>query len=196
MNSLFDINQTYINIISELEENGGESTPELDQALQINREELQLKVTNYKWVIDKILGDITLANNEKARLDDFVESKEKLITQLEKKLLQATLLFGAENPTSKVKTLHCGTLTLSTRKSSSIEISSIGDVPKEYKVVDVVVPNMDVDLAEGLTKVLKAKNITFKEVIKPVKAIIDKAIKDGTEVAGATKVEQVNLVIK
>lgn len=194
--NLFDINQTYLQIISEIEEAGGEATPELETALVITREDMLQKVTNYKWVIDKIQGDIDLADAEIIRLEAFKDSKQKSIERLQYLLMQTLLLFGQED-NKGIKRLQCGTVTLSTRKSPpSVNITSEEDIPDAYKTVDVTVQNLDIETAQSLINTLTKKELPHKANIKPNKKKIGDDIKNGVQVEGASLISNINLSIK
>lgn len=206
MSTLFDINQKYLQIISELEENGGEATEEIEEALTITREEVAVKVSNYNWILAKIHGDVTLANNEITRLEDFKESKLRLIEKLEEKLLQSLLLFGIDDTLTPkqirdgkepVKRLQCGLITLSTRKTPpSVEIISESDIPNTYKKVDVTIQNLDVVTANSLKASLAKKEFSYKENVKPDKKKIADDIKSGIQVEGASLISKLGLSIK
>ena len=45
--SIFDIDREFLDIFEELEENGGELTPEIEEKLKLNEEEVISKVKNY-----------------------------------------------------------------------------------------------------------------------------------------------------
>ena len=45
--SIFDIDRELLDIFEELEENGGELTPEIEEKLKLNEEEITSKVKNY-----------------------------------------------------------------------------------------------------------------------------------------------------
>jgi hypothetical protein len=194
--NLFDINQTYLQIISEIEDMGGEATPGLEEALAITREDMLQKVTNYKWVIDKIQGEINLADNEIIRLEAFKDSRQKSIERLQYLLMQSLLLFGQED-NKGIKRLQCGTVTLSTRKSPpSVQIADEASIPDAYKTVDITVQNLDVETAQSLINSLTKKELPHKANIKPNKKKIGDDIKAGTPVEGASLISSVNLSIK
>ncbi len=195
MSSLYQINQNYLQLVAEIEEAGGETNEEFDQALQITREQLAEKVANYKWVIDTILGDITVANREIQRLEDFKEAREKSIKTLSEKLLQALLLFGEEDAKG-IKRLKCGTITLSTRKTpAAVQVEDESEVADSYKKVDITIQNLDVAVANSLIAALLKKDITCNNTVKLDKKKIGDDIKNGTTVEGASLVSKIKLSI-
>ena len=53
--SIFDIDRELLDIFEELEENGGELTPEIEEKLQLNSQEITRKVKSYVAYINKLL---------------------------------------------------------------------------------------------------------------------------------------------
>ena len=66
--SIFEINTDYIELADLLDELGGELTPEIEERLKINREELEAKVKAYVHLIRVRESNITAVDNEIARL--------------------------------------------------------------------------------------------------------------------------------
>lgn len=113
--SIYHIEKEYALIAEELIENGGEITPEIATALQINEQELQVKATNYAFVIKQMIGDVDLIEAEIKRLQALKKSKETVTERL-KETIQAAMehhgILKIETPLIK----------LSFRKSESVEI--------------------------------------------------------------------------
>lgn len=120
--NIFQLNQELLEIFEELEENGGELTPEIEEQLKINQTDVNNKVESYTQVIAQLNSDIELIKSEKKRLDDLKLSKEKTIESIKKLILYALDYFG-ETTKSGTKVIDFGTGKVSTRKSVSIEVS-------------------------------------------------------------------------
>lgn len=127
--SLFQINHEYMLLASELEETGGELTPELEQALTIHEAELSQKSENYLHVIRRLKADCDMAKQYEEQAKAFRKSKEKVIERLENALLDAAKLYGK---------FEAGISTISTRKSESIQITDIEKIPNEYLTRKVI----------------------------------------------------------
>ena len=68
MSNIFEIEKKYLNIISEIEENGGELTEDLANDLAITENEFKNKVEAYVNIIKSIKNDLALIKDEQSRL--------------------------------------------------------------------------------------------------------------------------------
>lgn len=125
MASIFNIQQDLYAIFSSIEENEGELTPELEEALTIKREEFNTKIQGYVAFIKQLELDNKGIKEEIARLKDLQKSKEKTIDNLKKIMAMAINDFGDTNK-SGTKFLDYGTGKVSIRKSDSIEVDEEG----------------------------------------------------------------------
>ena len=127
--SLYSITTEYRMLMQEIEECEGVLTLELEEGLQINKEELVVKSENYVHVIKSQEAYLSAIDNEIKRLQALKKQKEKAVDVLKSYLLQAVENFG---------TFTSGFFTFSTRKSSSVEVfCDVNDLPKELKVIKV-----------------------------------------------------------
>lgn len=135
--SLYSITTEYRMLMQEIEECEGVLTPELEEGLQINKEELVVKSENYVHVIKSQEAYLSAIDNEIKRLQALKKQKEKAVDVLKSYLLQAVENFG---------TFTSGFFTFSTRKSSSVEVfCDVNDLPSTYKTAKVT---MTADKAE------------------------------------------------
>ena len=67
MSNIYKIETEYRDIISVLVENGGELTPEIEQALQINQKDLYRKSESYAYAIKELDGEIDIIKSETGR---------------------------------------------------------------------------------------------------------------------------------
>lgn len=125
MASVFNIQQDLYAIFDSIEENEGEITPELEEALTIKREEFSTKIQGYVAYIKQLELDNKGIKEEIARLKDLQKSKEKTIDNLKKIMAMAIDAFGDTNK-SGTKFLDYGTGKVSIRKSDSIEVDEEG----------------------------------------------------------------------
>ena len=121
MSNIFNIKQELLAIFDELEENGGELTPELEEALNIRQEEFRDKIKSYSNVVKMLENDIVDIKAEKARLNDLQKSKEKTIERLKKIMIDAVELFG-DTTKSGGKYLDFGTGKVSIRNTQVVEV--------------------------------------------------------------------------
>lgn len=121
MSNIFNIKQELLAIFDELEENGGELTPELEEQLNITQEEFRDKIKFYSNVVKMLENDIIDIKAEKARLNDLQKSKEKTIERLKKIMIDAVELFG-DTTKSGGKYLDFGTGKVSIRNTQVVEV--------------------------------------------------------------------------
>lgn len=190
--NLFQVTGSMLQIYQELEEVGGELTPELEEALAITQENLDVKVQNYNYLINVNNFNNLAIDSEIERLKAMKVSNNKLTEILEERLLVAVKSLGIED--KGVFTLKLPTITLKTRKSTSIEID--GDVADKFLQFDFKVSNLDSILASKLSLLLASKNITFTPTTKVSKTMIKDALKNGETVLNAREHTNYNLVIK
>lgn len=121
MANIYNIQQCLFSIFDELEENGGELTPELEEQLNITQEQFKSKIKDYSNVIKMLENDITAIKEEKARLNDLQKSKEKNMERLKKIMVEAIENFG-DTTKSGGKYVDYGTGKVSVRNSQAIEV--------------------------------------------------------------------------
>ena len=129
MKTLYNINNDYLELISQVEEAEGVLTPELEEALTINKSELEVKSIAYVEIIKQRESLNERIDSEIKRLQALKKSNDTLVSRLKNNLLNAVNLFGSYN---------AGFIKLSTRKSKQVVIDyDVNDLPKQYKVVKV-----------------------------------------------------------
>ena len=129
MKTLYQINNDYYDLITQIELAEGELTPELENALEINKNELEVKSIAYVEVIKQRESLNMRINDEIKRLQALKKQNDNLILRLKNNLLNAVNLFG---------NFEAGFLKFSTRKSKQVEVNiDPNDLPKEFKNVKV-----------------------------------------------------------
>src|SRR5690606_20278928 len=79
---IFQIYQDYMQLEYILEDNGGELTPEIEEALTSNREQLQTKAVNYALVIRQIDGEANIIAEEIKRLQAMKKAKDNTVERM------------------------------------------------------------------------------------------------------------------
>jgi esterase/lipase len=121
--SLFAISSELKEIFNQLEESGGELTPELEQALQITKQELADKTLNYVHYIKKLESDLELTKVYEEQIKAFKSRKEKTIERLKEALLNAVEQFGE---------IETDIFKITTRKSEAVEVLDEDRIPMHY----------------------------------------------------------------
>ena len=130
--TLYGITAELNGILAQLEELGGEITPELEQALAINEEQFVAKAEDYGHAILNLKGMAAAAKAEKERLAALQKFYENTYNRLDNALKTAMVATGHD----KVET---PTMRLSLRHSTATEVDDLDAVPMEYKTTKVEV---------------------------------------------------------
>jgi len=160
--TLYQITEEAQIISFQLEETG-ELTAELEQALTISQNELQNKAIDYAYAIKALEDDVVAITEESKRLAARKQSKTNTIERLKEAVSTAMQIY-------RVDKINSSTLTLSLRKSESVEIQDEKMIPEEYMLSRVV--------------------------INPDKIGIKKLIQSGEDVPGCSIKTNFNLQIK
>ena len=126
--TLYNIENDYLTLISQIEEAEGVLTPELEEALTINETQLQGKSTAYLQVITTKEGINDAIDIEIKRLQAIKKRNGNLVTKLRSRLLEAVKLFGD---------IEVGFNKFTTRKSSSVQVDDINSLPSEFKTIKI-----------------------------------------------------------
>jgi len=124
--SIYNIEKEYLEIAEVLQENGGELTGELETALVINKEELQVKAANYGYVIKGLLDDNESIDAEIERLTALKKASEKTIDRLKFAVSSAMNMYG-------IKEIKLNNIKINFRASKSVEIENESLIPAAYK---------------------------------------------------------------
>lgn len=119
--NIFELSEELLNIYDELEENGGELTPELEEALKITEQDFKEKIKGYVNVIKTINGDVDLIDKETERLKALKQTKLNIIDRLSKILINAINRFGDATKAGN-KYIDYGTGKVSIRRNKKIEL--------------------------------------------------------------------------
>jgi len=126
--SIYEISNDYLTLMNEIEQAEGEITPEMEAQLKINEGELQSKSIAYLAVIKEREAFVTQIDEEIKRLTALKKRNNSLVDRLKENILNAVNLFG---------TIETQFNKFSIRKSESVEVLDVNELPKEYKVVKV-----------------------------------------------------------
>ena len=121
--NIWQIQQDLLDIFNELEENGGELTPELEEKLTVTQEDFKNKIKSYGEVIKSLKGEIDTIDKEIARLKELKDAKNKVIERLSKVIAEAITKFGDETK-SGGKFLDYGTGKISVRNTQKVEVDT------------------------------------------------------------------------
>lgn len=127
--SLYQIQQDYLQLAAILEDNGGEITPEIEDQLAINQEQLQTKGVNYALVIRQLSGEEAVIKAEIDRLTKLMKSKASAAERLKNTIKSAMELYG-------IQSIKGDLINISLKNNPvAVQIDDEGGVPPEYLVV-------------------------------------------------------------
>jgi hypothetical protein len=123
MNSLFNITARAKQLALALEE--GELTPDLENELVINQNELQIKAENYAYAIKSLEGDVSIIDEEIKRLRALKEAKTNAIDRMKEAVLNAFQVYG-------ITEVKSPTLKLSLRRSEAVQVTNENQLSGGY----------------------------------------------------------------
>ena len=165
--NLYTITQDFNDLLDMLnqaqEEGNQEQISLIESGLEITQDNFKDKATNYVKFIRSEEAGLSAIDEEIKRLTALKKSKVSKIDNLEARLSNSMQSIGFDR-------FDLGLFKLSFRKSTSVEVIDVDQLPDSYKRV--------------------------KTTIDPDKVAIKKAIEAGQEVSGATIKNSVSLQIK
>ncbi len=184
--NLYQIEQDLLELYAQVEENGGEITPEIEERLKITQENFTNKLENYTRFVKVLEGDIALMDSEIERINKLKQTRQNLVNRLELSMLNALKLFGNKDPKKDIWRFDLITFKLSTRQSQSVEILDETVIDSKYKTFTIGKLNKQVFDA-AVEAICSLDDIPTSHVINDVvsKTAIKEAIADGQVVNGA-----------
>lgn len=141
--NLYEITREAQELASLLETD--ELTPELEAALLINQDQLQVKAGNYAKVIANIQSDSDAIDAEIKRLKAMKDTKDRSISRLKEALRDAMLVSGIEKVESPL-------FKLSLRRSEAVEVDVVEALPNAFQNVKNVVTADKVAIKEAIKR--------------------------------------------
>ena len=131
----------YLAVLLETEE----LTPELEEALIINQDQLQAKAVNYAKVIANYQAESDAIDQEIKRLKAMKDSREKKIEWLKESVKKAMLVSGIEKVESPL-------FKLAVRRSEAVEVDLVEALPNAFQNVKNVVTADKVAIKEAIKR--------------------------------------------
>lgn len=152
--NLYEITQEaqYLAALLETEE----LTPELEQALIINQDQLQAKAVNYAKVIANYQAESDAIDQEIKRLKAMKESRENKIEWLKESVKKAMLVSGIEKVESPL-------FKLAVRRSEAVEVDMVEALPNAFQNVKNVITADKVAIKEAIKR---GENVTGARLVE------------------------------
>ena len=128
--NLFNIQNEYLLLVNQIIENAGEVTPQQELNLQITKDQLQDKGTNYAFVIKKLDAECDIIDAEIKRLTELKKVRQNACERLKANISHAMQIFEVDKIESPL-------IKISFRKSQSINVADVNSLPSEYKTIKV-----------------------------------------------------------
>lgn len=133
--SLYEIQKEHLQMIEAIMEAEGELSPELEEQLKINKEQLQQKGIAYGYIVKQLEYDVDIIDAELKRLQAIKKARTNALERLKTNLSGAMQMF-------EVTELKTPTLKISFRKSESVEIADVALLDSNFiKVVTTKTPD-------------------------------------------------------
>lgn len=130
--TLYGISAEMTALLNAIEEQGGEITPEQEQALAINEEHFSEKAVDYGHVILNLDQTVEAIKNEIDRLTKLKRTAENAQKRVKGSLVGA--MVQLDHPTVETPTMR-----LSLRHTTATEVDDLNQLPAEYKTTKVEV---------------------------------------------------------
>ena len=153
--NLYQIESEYLQLADTLIENGGELTEELELALLINKEQLQVKSAGYAFVIKDKQAENDYIDKEIERLTNLKKVRVNAIERLKTSIKQAMELYDIEK-------IESNTITITLAKSpASVLIENEDLIPKKYLQKETVTKVLKKEISNDLKAGLKIKGASL-----------------------------------
>ena len=123
MKNLFNIDAELYEVYNEIENNGGEMTPDLEATLEITEAERLTKGEGYVYVIKQLRSQSDMIKSEIKRLQEIEKRYQNSADKLADTLLQSVVAHG------QIKT---ALVTISSRKSKAVSITDESLLKAEF----------------------------------------------------------------
>lgn len=121
MSNIYDISRELEDIFLELDENGGELTPELEERLKINQQNLNDKLDNYRKAYTNLSLEADNCRKEEQRIAVLRKAKQNNADRLKRVMLDAVINYG-DCGKSGNKVINLVDSKLYTRNSNCVEV--------------------------------------------------------------------------
>jgi hypothetical protein len=191
MQSLYHIQQTYLQLMQDLEDNDGILEDGQEELLEVTKENFNEVAENLIMSIKTLEAQVAFAEKEIERINKYKATQQSIIDRFEKVLLTNIQIFGEKDAKKDIYRLEVGSFKLSTRQSKQVIIDE-ERIDNEWKTVTIT-DRLSLEeltrISDVLGKEIKAKTDILKT---PIKDFLEK----GGIVEGAVIQTKYGLTIK
>lgn len=128
--TIYSINEEYVRLMQEVEEMGGELTPDMEQRLAINEEQWQQKLEAYAKIVMNYKAE---AEAKKAEADRLAAAAKAAENNAER--LKATILFFLQSTGRRKEA--AGNFQFSLRDTEAVQVTDEAALPENFMVTKV-----------------------------------------------------------
>jgi len=193
--SLYKIEEKLLSILTEIDDNEGELTPELEESLVIAQEDFESKMYGYSIAVRELGLSSANATSELLRISKYKDTLDNKIQKLKTAMLDAVMLFGDKDHKGKeIWRFQAGTFKMNTSRSVSTEIFDEALIEDKWK--RLAMGNLSLKDKVKILEAIDKEEEDVKIVIDILKTPIKEAIERGELVEGARLKTNYNLQIK
>lgn len=157
--NLYEITQEQINLNNLLEESCGELTPELEEALALNKENFSIKVDGYIRAIKNYKAEVDAIAEEIKKLQDKKKVCENAVLRMKNSMKNAMESFD-------MKRYNSGIFTVSISTTKAVNVIDENLIDEKYKKISYTVSKTDIrDAIEAGVNVQGATLVENKNII-------------------------------
>jgi len=191
MQSLYHIQQTYLQLMQDLQDNEGILEDGQEELLTVTKENFNEIAENLIMSIKTLEAQVDFANKEIERINKYKATQQSIIDRFEKVLLTNLQIFGEKDSKKDIYRLEVGTFKLSTRQSKQVIIDE-ERIDNEWKTVKIT-DRLTIEDVAKIGDVLGRKIESTTDILKtPIKEFIEK----GGIIEGAVIQTNYGLTIK
>lgn len=155
--NVFNILESHYKLLAELEENGGELTPEIQEQMEVNDEAIESKVKSLYYLIKKTEGEMNIIKDEEERLYKTRKVKENIVKRLKEYSVEILKAFGTIGKSGNYQ-LNYDTLKVYSKEYKSLEIN-------EEKLIEDSQKDFCLNIPENISEKERQELITEAERI-------------------------------
>lgn len=132
--NLFQIEQSHLDLIEQLIENGGALTPEIEEQMRFSEDAFYSKMQSYALVVKQLNGETDMLADAIAELQKKKKQREQTVDTMKGRMLQAMLAFEKDKFKTPMVSVWIG-------RSKKLKVLKETDIPSaflreviEYKV--------------------------------------------------------------
>jgi len=128
--SIFNIEQDYLDLLNQIELNEGVMSEDEEQLLEITKEDFNTKMDAYRGIILTLESEIALAKARIANFNSKISAKENTIERLKAVMLDGLTLFGEPNKKTGKPTLKTVDWTFFTLEKTTVDVENLLLAPR------------------------------------------------------------------